>query len=495
MATLRILTARKRAMAKAALRKTAAVAGKAKAEAESAATPSEKEQDTAQQSAELPSRTATVIPEKAGQALRKNAIRSKAIQRHFAQKSLQQSATLAPAPLPKHTPARTPLRLTKSSVKNATQHTLRGAFRQLKAIVKLVVNKATKAVANSLVFLLCTGGTVLVFVLTIGIIAALFGSPMGVLFADESADPNAIPIASIVTETNADFAKTIDSIVAAHPQCDETVMHNEYENGHTWASYWPEVLAVFAVDANLNSNTDVIVIDEGKKAKLQGTFWQMHKVEYEVEQILVAATPPPSAAVGTTPQPSATPQPPQYRYVLHITVSSQTVAQLAAQKRFTADQISIVDELLSDSMRPMLLAMCGGLSGYLPEDGQLLWPLPGHSTLTTLFGETDAFGKPGHRGTDIAAPEGAAIVAAHAGTVLFSGWNDSYGNYVLLDSGAGVATRYAHMVATATAAGETVQAGQVIGYVGSTGDSTGNHLHFELEMNGVLVNPIDWVRP
>uniref|UniRef100_UPI00402740BA M23 family metallopeptidase n=1 Tax=Gemmiger formicilis TaxID=745368 RepID=UPI00402740BA len=147
----------------------------------------------------------------------------------------------------------------------------------------------------------------------------------------------------------------------------------------------------------------------------------------------------------------------------------------------------------------MLVALCGsGLgagTGTPPAgDGTLLWPLPGHTMLTTHFGEADAFGNPGHRGIDIPAPEGTPILAAHSGTVLVSGWNDSYGNQVLLDNGAGLSTRYAHMTATAVTAGETVTAGQVIGYVGSTGDSTGNHLHFEVSVGGVLTDPLGYVK-
>ena len=98
-----------------------------------------------------------------------------------------------------------------------------------------------------------------------------------------------------------------------------------------------------------------------------------------------------------------------------------------------------------------------------------------------------------HRGTDIPAPEGTPILAAHSGTVLVSGWNDSYGNQVLLDNGAGLSTRYAHMTQTAVTAGEAVTAGKIIGYVGSTGDSTGNHLHFEVMQNGVRMNPLELV--
>ena len=154
------------------------------------------------------------------------------------------------------------------------------------------------------------------------------------------------------------------------------------------------------------------------------------------------------------------------------------------------DQRDILHQLLSEKMRPSLLALCGGIA---VADGELCWPLPGHTYISCHFGEVDAFGNAGHRGTDIPAPEGTPILAAHSGTVLVSGWNDSYGNQVLLDNGAGLSTRYAHMTQTAVTAGEVVTAGQVIGYVGSTGDSTGNHLHSEVMQNGVRMNPLELV--
>lgn len=123
------------------------------------------------------------------------------------------------------------------------------------------------------------------------------------------------------------------------------------------------------------------------------------------------------------------------------------------------------------------------------------WPPVKRPHLTHKEPDTLYFGNAGHRGTDIPAPEGTPILAAHSGTVLVSGWNDSYGNQVLLDNGAGLSTRYAHMTQTAVTAGETVTAGQVIGYVGSTGDSTGNHLHFEVMQGGVRVNPTGFIDP
>lgn len=353
---------------------------------------------------------------------------------------------------------------------------LQAAWLRLKAILTRTIRRT----AGSLLALLGAGGVVLLLAMVIGAAAAVIGSPMGILFADESGDPNSIRIAEIVAQTNADFGAAINDIVAAHPECSETTMEYDYEDGHTWASYWPEVLAVFAVQNNLNNDGDVVVIDEGKKQLIQDTFWAMHEISAEVEEI--TATPEPTE---DEPDPE-----PVTEYILHITVSSKSVDALADLYGFTQDQRDILHQLLSEEMRPRLLALCGGIA---VADGELCWPLPGHTYISCHFGEVDAFGNAGHRGTDIPTPEGTPILAAHSGTVLVSGWNDSYGNQVLLDNGAGLSTRYAHMTQTAVTAGEAVTAGQVIGYVGSTGDSTGNHLHFEVMQGGVRVDPLSLV--
>ena len=353
---------------------------------------------------------------------------------------------------------------------------LQAAWLRLKAILTRTIRRA----AGSLLALLGAGGVVLLLAMVIGAAAAVIGSPMGILFADESGDPNSIRIAEIVTETNADFGTAINDIVSAHPECSETPMEYNYDDGHTWASYWPEVLTVFAVQNNLNNDGDVVVIDEGKKQLIQDTFWAMHEISAEVEEI--TATPEPTE---DEPDPE-----PVTEYILHITVSSKSVDALADLYRFTQDQRDILHQLLSEKMRPSLLALCGEIA---VADGALCWPLPGHTYISCHFGEVDAFGNAGHRGTDIPAPEGTPILAAHSGTVLVSGWNGSYGNQVLLDNGAGLSTRYAHMTQTAVTAGEAVTAGQIIGYAGSTGDSTGNHLHFEVMQNGVRMNPLELV--
>ena len=111
--------------------------------------------------------------------------------------------------------------------------------------------------------------------------------------------------------------------------------------------------------------------------------------------------------------------------------------------------------------------------------GSFVWPVPGYSYVSRWMNS-------GHRGADICANLGTEIIASDSGAVINSGWHWSWGNYVEIDHGNGYSTLYAHMSAIAVSTGQAVSQGQVIGYVGNTGNSYGNHLHFEMKHNGVL---------
>lgn len=124
-----------------------------------------------------------------------------------------------------------------------------------------------------------------------------------------------------------------------------------------------------------------------------------------------------------------------------------------------------------------------------------LWPIMGR--VTSSFGErADPFAGEGefHRGIDIAAPKGTAIHATGDGSVEFAGWVSGYGREVTLDHGHGITTLYGHMSAMAVIPGELVTRGQIIGYVGSSGRSTGAHLHYEVRIHDAPVNPHRYMR-
>ena len=119
--------------------------------------------------------------------------------------------------------------------------------------------------------------------------------------------------------------------------------------------------------------------------------------------------------------------------------------------------------------------------------GVLVFPVPDYVGISTRFGQG------GHRGVDLRAPYGAPIYACDSGTVVEAGWHYSWGNYVKIDHGNGMATLYAHCSSLAVSAGQGVARGQVIGYVGSTGYSSGNHCHLELYIGGSLTDPMAYI--
>jgi murein DD-endopeptidase MepM/ murein hydrolase activator NlpD len=131
-----------------------------------------------------------------------------------------------------------------------------------------------------------------------------------------------------------------------------------------------------------------------------------------------------------------------------------------------------------------------GIAGTTSAPGALSWPVSG--TITSPFGyRRNPFGggMEFHQGLDIAAPMGTTITAAASGTVISAGWYGGYGNYILIDHGGGMATGYGHCSQIFVSVGQQVQKGQAIGAVGSTGASTGPHLHFEVRINGKPVDP------
>lgn len=129
------------------------------------------------------------------------------------------------------------------------------------------------------------------------------------------------------------------------------------------------------------------------------------------------------------------------------------------------------------------------------DNGEWYWPLPGRYYISSTFAyrKHPITGKWSHHtGNDIPASGGTEIHAAKGGIVTDVGYNSTYGNYIQISHGSGYSTFYAHMRSKAIVAeGATVTKGQVIGYVGTTGWSTGNHLHFELRINGERADALE----
>ncbi len=133
------------------------------------------------------------------------------------------------------------------------------------------------------------------------------------------------------------------------------------------------------------------------------------------------------------------------------------------------------------------IASASRSGSYNPGNGALAWPFNGN--ITCPFG-----GYSGHTGMDIDGETGDIIRAAADGTVVFAGWGGGYGNIIKIDHGNGLATWYAHLSTIGVSEGQSVSTGEVIAQMGSTGNSTGSHLHFEVRVDGNAQNPANYLK-
>lgn len=172
-------------------------------------------------------------------------------------------------------------------------------------------------------------------------------------------------------------------------------------------------------------------------------------------------------------------------------LADDTEAAQAALKKILAAEDEV--EAKIDKLTKQLEEELAKKNQTIVSESGYLWPLRGYMKITSSYGwrphpiyKVQRF----HNGVDVSAPGGTPIMASRSGQVLIAEYNSSYGNYVVISHGNGDTTLYAHMKKLGTKAGATVKQGDTIGYVGTTGDSTGNHLHFEIKVNGSRVDPL-----
>lgn len=168
--------------------------------------------------------------------------------------------------------------------------------------------------------------------------------------------------------------------------------------------------------------------------------------------------------------------------------------QVAQMEDLSAAEEAQLESLIQEKQRELeAQRRAAGITGGAEEPGGpgvFSWPVTG--TITSPFGwRSNPFGGAPefHQGLDIAAPTGTTVTAAAGGTVIMAQWYGGYGNYILIDHGGGYSTGYGHLSAIYVSNGQAVKRGQAIGAVGSTGASTGPHLHFEVRIDGKPVDP------
>ena len=192
-------------------------------------------------------------------------------------------------------------------------------------------------------------------------------------------------------------------------------------------------------------------------------------------------------------------------YEAEIQAQNEVIAQIQAAQKLAAEQQAAQQQAQAAEENQGATDAAGENqntaqnttpSGNGQSTGSMMWPCPSSKRVTSDYGPRTSptnGASSNHKGIDIGAAYGADIVAADGGTVLVATYSSSGGNYVIIDHGGGLCTVYMHASSLTVSAGQTVSKGQVIAKVGSTGISTGNHLHFGVTLNGVYVSPWGYV--
>ncbi|WP_205079460.1 peptidoglycan DD-metalloendopeptidase family protein [Pelotomaculum sp. FP] len=371
-------------------------------------------------------------------------------------------------------------RATAKAAQRAAQ-TARGTAKFTIHMAKLTV-KAVAALVNGLITLVGAGGAVLGLFLIIITVAALFASPFGLLFSDENKDAEVTPVSVVVQEVNEEYNQRIEEI--KNDNTWDTLDVQYVGTGGSRGNIWIDILSVFAVKTALtDEGMDVVTIDQTRIDLIREVFWDMTEIDHWIET--VAHT---DSDGGTW-----------YERVLHIIITQRTAGEQAEVYRFNDDQREVLEDLLSGDYDQYFIALITGLRHLgdgteVIAEGFYIWPSAASDYVTSFFG-TRLHPILGiyktHTGIDIGAGYGTAILAAADGVVTTAAYDaGGYGNYIIIDHGNGNKTLYAHMSQMSAGVGQTVTQGQTIGFVGSTGLSTGPHLHFEVYVGGTRVDPL-----
>jgi len=348
------------------------------------------------------------------------------------------------------------------------------------------------AALKSLVSALIAGGLIAVMIIVvIALIALLFGSAYGIFFSGaDSGTGRTMP--AVVSELTAEFYAGVEEISASHPH---DVLDMEAASIN-----WIDVLAVYAVKINSGQSNaaEVATLDDDKADRLRGVLFDMASLSYRLKTETHDAV---TESGGSESSESVTVT------TLVITISQKSADDMCSAYGFSNTQRAMLSELLLPEHSALWAALLGGYAagngeiliytGSLTPNSIFSWPLAADYPVTSFFGyRKDPFTDETkyHGGIDIAAPFGTPVLAAADGVVAAANstdmWGGGYGYHVEIQHGGSFATLYAHCSEIAVVKGQEVKKGEVIAYVGSTGRSTGNHLHWEISKDGIRADPL-----
>lgn len=376
------------------------------------------------------------------------------------------------------------------SARVTAKATAKTAKKVAEATAKAV--KVTIAAVKELGALIATGGTTaVVVIIVLCLLAAIGGTCFGIFLSNDK-----------TTGSDMTMTQAISTLTSEH-----YANLTAFKEGFTYDTVevqgdsnieWKDVLAVYAVKTTTSEDNafEVVTINEEKLDLLRDIMSDMNKLTGVVTPKLVAQT------VVSTDEEGNSIKTTEYvtKKVLTVNIIRLSAEQIIELYNFNDEQKKQLNELTSDDYTDLWNELIGGSGEIIVpgsswvSKGYFTWPLPETFTITSYFGtRVDPISGEikTHGGTDIAAPGGTPILAAADGTVVVASYDaDGYGFYVKLKHDDTYSTIYGHCSALLVSAGQTVKQGQVIAKVGSTGYSTGNHLHFEVIQNGVRVNAL-----
>lgn len=391
--------------------------------------------------------------------------------------------------------AKTTQQTAKAAAK-ATQKTAQAAKATAKSAATgaKAAAKATIATVKGLISAIAAGGWVAVLIiLLICLIAMVSGSCFGLFF---SSDPTGTgtSVTQAVSTLSEEYMAHMQEIEAATPHDRQEITSND----GVLSINWEDILAVFSAKVTgAEDGVQVASLDDAQLDELRNIMWEMNAIssgtrteKREVEITEVDENGKEITRTETVPE-----------TILEISITHKTPEEMARQYNFNFRQneyLSLMSEPENKNLWAELLGGFVGGGGEIMNPntdwegiGIFQWPLPQSYTITSLFGyREDPFTGEitYHGGTDIAAPGGTPILAAADGTVSIANgtdsWGGSYGYHVKIGHADSFETLYAHCSSICVTEGQQVKQGEVIAYVGTTGSSTGNHLHFEVRQNG-----------
>ncbi len=378
------------------------------------------------------------------------------------------------------------------SARVTAKATAKTAKKVAEATVRAI--KVTVAAVKELGALIAAGGTTaVVIIIVLCLLAAIGGTCFGIFLSNDK-----------TTGSDMTMTQAISTLTSEH-----YANLTAFKEGFTYDTVevqgdsnieWKDVLAVYAVKTTTSEDNafEVVTINEEKLDLIRGIMSDMNKLTGVVTSKLVAQT------VVSTDEDGNSIKTTEYvtKKVLTVNIIRLSAERIVELYNFNDEQKKQLNELMSNDYTDLWNELIGGSGEIIMSGsswvskGYFTWPLPETFTITSYFGtRVDPISGvvKTHGGTDIAAPGGTPILAAADGTVVVASYDaDGYGFYVKLKHDDTYSTIYGHCSALLVSAGQTVKQGQIIAKVGSTGYSTGNHLHFEVVQNGIRVDALNF---